>query len=199
MGIYHGFPFNLRINQGFLPQYENQSLIHSLYGNQSWSLNLLENQPWMSRLYENRPWTPDSTRKSTLDSQPQWESTLNSHPHLGKDQPSMWILKLDSHTANGLWLFTHLLWRLIEDDNQRRELFFNIRWTTEHDGLTVYGNEVSISVNHENKFQRTNMMMNMTMEKDSYIRFVPSLPQDRQDTAGHKRDVQIYSKKLSIF
>ena len=43
------------------------------------------------------------------------------------------------------------------------------------------------------------MMMNMTMKKDTYIRFVPSLQQDRQDNAGPKRDVQIYSRKLSIF
>ena len=150
MEMDHGFPFNLRINQGFLLQLGNQFLIHALYGNQSWSF----------RLHENQPWTSDSTRKSTLDSQPQWESTLNPHPYLGKDQPSMWIIKLDSRTANGLWLLTHLLRRLIEDDNQRRELFFNGRWTNEHDGLTVFGcimevlYEVWITVNRENKSQR---------------------------------------------
>ena len=35
MGMDHGFSFNLQIDQGFLPQYENESLIHALYGNQS--------------------------------------------------------------------------------------------------------------------------------------------------------------------
>ena len=70
MRINVGFPFNMTINQGLLPQYGNQSLIHTLYGDQDCMLKSYKNQPCILKLYGNQPWNPASTRKPTTDSQP---------------------------------------------------------------------------------------------------------------------------------
>ena len=74
----------MRINQGLLTQYENQSLIHALYGDRHCIFNSYENKPCILNIYVSQPWIPTSTRKSTTDSKPYVGINIEFPPLFGQ-------------------------------------------------------------------------------------------------------------------